>query len=180
MTTGILYPASDASVPAGFVTDTGATTNRYARLQEGTASPNDSSYVVSPGGAVTIYFGLGSIFVDVVTVTAVTIAIRVARSGSKGDFQSWVTCRLFKSDMSTPLTAMSSIIDSTSLTTYTFSPSLSGSVTKADWNNAVLALTLGVGTVAGAKINAAQVAVTYTPVAATRPLLRCRRMMMEA
>ena len=187
MATAILYPASDqggSGPPGGLKNEAGNSSPLYPSIDEGTASPNDSDFVESLGGGTgsgnfIYHFGLSTPPSNVSVVTAVSIAVRLMNSGSKGDVQDWIALRLYQSDKTTALIASQTITDSNSIATYTFNPAITGATTKAAWTGATLALTLNVGTLAGARLYAAQVTITYTPGASAGLLSRRRRFMME-
>lgn len=157
MATTTLYPDGDGT-NSGTVNSVPAGPPYYTTIDEGTSSPNDSDYILMTG-TVTVAVTLTDLPTDAVTVTNVTIKIR-CNNPSKAD--TVVSgCRLFKSDQTTALTALASITATTTPTTYSLTPTITGDTDKTSWDGARL-LVYTTGTANAAAYLAAQVDVTYS------------------
>jgi hypothetical protein len=158
-----LAPIADASIASGW-TSTASAGSFYTAL----ADASDSTFIsaVDAGAGSTSYWTLGTIPSDIGTVTAISVVLRLAWVGGKTPDGRWASARIFKADRSTALTALMTITDTSSITDYTFTPSLSGPVTQADWNGCVLALTsIGPSSATNAVAYKNGVTLTYTPAA---------------
>ncbi|MCA9098481.1 MAG: hypothetical protein KDA36_08850 [Planctomycetaceae bacterium] len=163
MSTATVLPNGDGTT-TNWQDDSGGTTNLYTRIDEGTASPNDTDYVSTSVQNQNVYFQLGDMPADFGTATGVTIKLRVARTSSKGDFIQFVNCQLMQNDQTTAICAASTITDSTTITTYSYTPSITGATSKTAWDGMRLRVKSGTGTAGSCRIYSAQVEVTYTAV----------------
>ena len=170
MSTATLVPTADFSIPAGWANDASGTTNLYLSIKD-TIGSGDATYVTgSYSGGATGKFTLGTTPGGVGTVTGVQVNIRVSAFG-KTPLTYWNTARIYKSDGTTALTAVMTFSGvSSTVTTFTFNPSLSGPVTYSDWAGCVLAMTLTQGASGLAYLYDANLVMTYTA-AAGGPLL---------
>lgn len=182
MSATTVYPNGDGT-KTGWSDQSGGTSNLYATVSEGTTSPNDSNYIVNTDNTgKTLCLLLGDMPGDFVTATGVSISIRTKHDTAKSGACMITAAQLVKADESTALTASATVTDTTSIVTYSFSPSITGSTDKTSWDGARLKLTMQDGGLVGglAILYAAQVTVTYSTGSATAKLLRRRRMMLEA
>lgn len=157
MATTTLYPDGDGSILA-VIGWTSPDPPYYIHIDEGTVSPDDADSVVitdTPGYFIATLSNLPS---DAGVITGVTIKIRTSND-SKG--RTVASCQLFQSNESTALTALANISGSTTPTTYSLSPSITGSTTKAAWDGARLKINSG-GSGGWAYIYAVQIDITYT------------------
>lgn len=145
----------------------GGTTNLFTRISEGTAAPNDTDYVWTSTENQNIYFDVGEMPGDFGIATGVTIKLRLSRTSSKGDFKSFFDCQLMQNNESTAISAAAGITDSTSITTYSYTPAIIGSTTKSAWDGMRLRVKSGVGSSGSCRLYAAQIEVTYTPASGT-------------
>ena len=156
MPTTTLYPNGDGTI-SGTVMGT-AGPPYYVNVDEGTASPNDSDSIVPvPSGH--IFLLLTDMPAEADTITGVTVKIRTSNS-SKGD-SAVSSFQLFQSNESTALIAQTTISGSTTVTTYTFNPSITGATTKAAWDGARLKVSF-TGASGTSNFYACQVEVTYS------------------
>ena len=162
MATTTVFPNGD--VATTHWTDAAAgTTNLYTNVDEGTSSPNDADYVTCSNSGSSIWFSLGDMPADFVTPTGVTITLRLNRTSAKGDYRHFSSVTLQSSESGIALTASAAITDTTTITTYTYSPSITGRTNKTSWNGARLAISMASSSGGGScRIYAAQVAITYT------------------
>ena len=161
MATVTVFPNGDGTT-TNWSDESSGTTNLYTKINEGTGSPNDSDYVSTSTQNTNAYFQLGDMPGDFGTATGVTIKLRLARTSSKGDFRQFLDCQLMESNQSTAISAAATITDSTTITTYSFSPTITGATTKGAWDGMRLRVKSGVGSSGSCRLHAAQVEVTYT------------------
>lgn len=162
MATVTVFPNGDGTI-SGWSDESSGTTNLYTKIDEGTASPNDGDYVSTSSQNQNVYFQLGEMPSDFGTATGVAIKLRLARTSSKGDYRSFHDCQLVQSNQTTAISAAATISESTTITTYSFSPTITGATTKEAWDGMRLRVKTGVGSSGSCRIYAAQVEVTYTP-----------------
>ena len=166
--------SSTTVVPNGDGTKTGwtgvgDTSNLYANVDEGTASPNDTDYTGCGTGAGALYLLLQNMPVDFVTARSVIIRVRLSRLTSKGANLDYSTVSIVKADESTALTANGTISGQTSTpTTNSVSPSITGSTDKSSWDGARLKIGAPTGSSGSLFFYAAQVEITYDVAAAGR------------
>ena len=138
----------------------------FENIDEGTTSPNDADYFeVTAPNSLTRFFLLGDMPGDFDVATAVTIKSRHARTGSKGDFISWTTMRLYQSDETTVITADNTLTSTTTITTETFTPTITGGTSKTIWDGARIGYQTDAGTANTVRLYALQVEITYTAAA---------------
>ena len=161
MASTTVYPNGDGT-KTGWTNESSGTSNLYASVDEGTGSPNDADYnqVVTNNP---IAYLLGDMPSDFDTATAVTIKVRL----QKGVFKDWdrqfSTCALYKSDESTAITATCDLTGTTgTITTYTFTPTITGATDKTSWDGMRLKFNTPTGTVGVLLIYAMQVEIDYT------------------
>lgn len=161
MASTTVYPNGDGT-KTGWTNESSGTSNLYASVDEGTASPNDADYnqVVTNNP---IAYLLGDMPSDFDTATAVTIKVRL----QKGVFKDWdlqfSTCALYKSDESTAITATCDLTGTTgTITTYTFTPTITGATDKTSWDGMRLKFNTPTGTYGFLFIYAIQVEIDYT------------------
>ena len=157
MATATLYPDGDGTV-SGTVGGVPAPPPYYANIDEGTDTPDDGDSVLLTSTPAFIFVTLTATPVDCSTVTAVAIKIRTADS-SKG--RTIASCQIFQNDESTAITSLATITGSTTNTTYTLNPSITGATDKTSWDGARLKINSG-GSPGSAAIFATQVDITYT------------------
>ena len=173
MASTTVYPNGDGTINGWteWAPSTGGTTNLYQKIDEGTASPNDSDSVIGGYAAGSYYILLGDMPVDFGTATAVSIKVRAQYTTGKGDVKSF-DCRLVKSDETTAITASTNTTVTASAATYTIPPSITGATDKTSWDGMRLKLTpvasAGTpGSNGGIIVSAVQVDITYTAAAAS-------------
>jgi hypothetical protein len=157
LATTILYPNGDGTIP-GLVGGT-AGPPYYVNVDEGTDSPNDSDVILVTNSDTSFFLLLTDCPVDLGTVTACTIKVRTADS-AKG--RALTKAQIFQSNESTALTAEATWTGSTTNTTYTLNPALTGATDKSSWDGARLKLTTSSASGGSAALLAAQVNLTYT------------------
>lgn len=157
MATHTMYPDGDGTM-TGTVLGTPSPPPYYTNIDEGTTSPNDSDVLFLSSNPCSVIVTLSNTPSDVDTVTGVTIRIRTANN-SKG--RTVASCQLFQSDETTALTALANISGSTTTTTYSLSPSITGATTKTAWDGARLKVNAG-GSGGSANLYAVQVDITYS------------------
>lgn len=160
----IMVPNFDAVV-ANWHDPTFGTANLYQNVDEGTDVPNDSDYVSSDGQANNeIIFGLTDTpndFTNLTAATGVIIRVRHTAAGSKSG-RMIEEIQIVTSDNVTAITATAAAIDDTTITTYSYSPSITGTNTKASWDDARIRLKSGTGGgILGPTIYAIQVELYY-------------------
>lgn len=169
MASTTVYPNGDGT-KAGWTNEASGTSNLYASVDEGTASPNDADFnqVVTTNNP--IAYLLGDMPSDFDTATAVTIKVRLNRFESKGADQQFSTCALYKSDESTAITATCDLTSTTgTITTYTFTPTITGATDKTSWDGMRLKFNTPTGTTGFLLIYAIQVEITYDVAATGQP-----------
>ena len=165
MASTTLYPNSDGT-KTGWTNEASGTSNLYASIDEGTASPSDADYNQTAGNNVIAYL-LTDTPSDFVTATAVTIKVRLQKLVFKSNDLQFSTCALYKSDESTAITATCDLTGTTgTITTYTFTPTITGATDKTSWDGARLKFNAPTGTTGSVFIYAVQVEVTYSTAAA--------------
>ncbi len=157
MATVTLYPNGDGTIP-GLVGGT-AGPPYYVNVDEGTDSPNDSDSIFVTNQNTNFFLLLTDCPSDLGTVTACTIKVRTADS-AKG--RALTKARIFQSDETTALTAEATWTGSTTITTYTLNPSLTGATDKSSWDGARLMIGSSAATGGTAALLATQVEITYT------------------
>ena len=160
-----LVPIQDRTI-IGFVAYIGATTVSsglyYSAINEGIGNANDANKIFSNGTNTVLSFTLSALPFNVNQVLSISLVLRIA--GSTGSpAQDWSSFQLFQSDGTTPLTALTLIVDTPTLTTYSLTPTITGATTRAAWTNPVLVLNLTSVADSGAEISIAQVNVSYIP-----------------
>lgn len=164
MSTTTVYPNGDGT-KNGWIEYTpsfGNTTNIYANIDEGTASPNDSDYISGAYNAGAYYVLLGDMPSDFGTATSVSIKVRSQYSSSKLDNKSF-NCQLVQSNESTAITGSTNTAVTGSFANYTISPSITGSNTKTVWDGMRLKLTPQASSTGGSIfISAVQIDITYS------------------
>lgn len=161
MASTTVLPNGDGTLTA-WQDQVGGTSNLYTRIDELTASPTDSDYIISTLTTNSMFFLLQDMPSDLGTVTDAVVKARVNRdSGSRT-----LTAQLFQSDESTALTnSQTTAALGGTITNYTLTHTITGATTKTAWDGARLKLT-GSGT--NINVYATQVDITYT-VAADMP-----------
>ena len=159
---GTLYPAADVSL--GLWTDnSGGTTNIYSAISEGTASYNDSNYIIGGLSATNddyVFTNTASPS-DVQTVTAFTVNFRGSRSKNKATTIDVLYCVGASCTPTTQVGTTQSMTSSFAL----YSVTASGlSLTKSDIDSLKLVFRGSATGGAQAEVSAAQVDITYTPV----------------
>lgn len=168
MATTTVYPNGDGT-NGGWTNEASGSSNLYASIDEGTGSPNDADYSIAVSN-VTMAYLLGNMPSDLDTVTACTVKVRLQRQTAKGADRQFSTCAIYQSDESTALTATCDLTSTTStITTYTFNPSVTGATDKTSWDGARLKFNTPTGSSGGILIYAAQVEITYSVAAAGQP-----------
>jgi prophage DNA circulation protein len=159
VSTYIAYPTADYSIPSLWTDASSGTTNLYSNLIDA----SDSTYVQTANtGNVTGFWTMGTVLPsDFGTVTAVSIAVRLAQTG-KGSSRDWASVQLFQSNGSSALTSSSTITDTSLTTNYTYAPSIVDSLA-SHWLNFTLGLTQTTGTSTTPRVYEASVTVTYIP-----------------
>lgn len=164
MATGTLR-ASGAATVSGTLTYTGGSGD-YTVLNDA----SDSTYGnLSGTSANALWPILTGLPVDIATVTAISVTLRLARQ-SKGDVKNITSLQLFKADGTTAISGSVAVSGQTaSAANYTVAPSvtLTG---QSDWNEVQIKLLSDTGTLA-VKVYEITVTITYTAaaVATTRP-----------
>lgn len=168
MATTTVYPNGDGT-NGGWLNEVSSSSNLYLSVDEGTDSPNDADYSIADSN-VTMAYLLGNMPSDLDTVTACTVKVRLQRQTFKGADRQFSTCAIYQSDESTALTATCDLTSTTStITTYTFNPSVTGATDKTSWDGARLKFNTPTGSSGGILIYAAQVEITYSTAAAGQP-----------
>lgn len=165
MPTVILYPNFDGTKTN--ISGSVDTTNLYANIDEGTASPDDADHLLFGAAGANYFCGFQDLPAEAYSVTGVTFRVRTSDS-SKG--RKIDSIQLYQSDESTAITGSSVISGSTTATTYSISPAITGSSSPSVWNNA----RVRVGGSSGSgfpALYALQIEVTYETEPSTRTLL---------
>lgn len=159
MATATMLPDGDGT-HVGVVgeIDNGGSGPYYTNVDEGTTTPDDANAILFSSNPSSIFLTLTATPVDCSVVTAVTIKIRTVNA-SKGNAVS--SCQIFKSDESTALTASATISGTTTATTYTLNPSITGDTDKTSWDGARIKINASGGS-GIAVCYALQVDITYT------------------
>ena len=163
-------PSGDHSFSSGTITYTGGSAN-YTNLTDA----SDASYVWYAGGSAYASWPLVDMPSDLSVVTAVTINIREARGGSKGDRAVLQSVQIFKSDGTTAITSSVTATDTTTPTTFNLTPSTINYDDKTSWDGAVVKVLQNTGTGIGIRVYKLDVDITYTPGAVdglTKSLIR--------
>ncbi len=161
MATTTVYPNGDGT-KTGWTNESSGTSNLYASVDEGTDSPNDADCNQAFTNDVIAYL-LGDMPVDFGTATAVTVKVRLARTEIKGNDRQFSTCALYKSDESTAITATCDLTGTTAtVTTFTFTPTITGATDKTSWDGMRLKFNTPTGTSGALRIYAIQVEIDYT------------------
>lgn len=155
MATTTLYPNGDGTI-SGTVGGI-AGPPYYVNVDEGTASPDDNDFI-SMTSVASIFLLLTDLPSDASVITAVTVKLRTQNS-SKGRAIS--SFQLLQSDESTALIAQTTVTGTTTFTTYSFTPTITGATTKAAWDGARLKIN-STGSTGIASLSACQVEVTYS------------------
>jgi len=129
----------------------------YVNVDEGTDSPDDNDFI-SMTSVASIFLLLTDLPSDASVITAVTVKLRTQNS-SKGRAIS--SFQLLQSDESTALIAQTTAAGTTTPTTYSFTPTITGATTKAAWDGARLKVN-STGSTGIASLSACQVEVTYS------------------
>lgn len=167
MASTILYPNGDGT-NEGWVNEAASSSNVWQSVDEGTTSPNDSDWA-SAISNVSIAFLLTNMPGDFLTALSLVIKVRLNRIILKGGDRQFSTCGVYQSNESTALTGTCDLTSTTtSATTYTFTPSITGATDKTSWDGAVLKFNTLTGTSGTALILAAQIDLTYDPVSSGR------------
>lgn len=163
MATITVYPNGDGT-KTSWTNEASGTTNIYQSIDEGTSSPNDSDYVQSGTSLHYVYFTFEDMPVDFDTLDSYEIKLRLNRTSSKGDYQHFASCQLFKADESTAITSSAhTITDTTTITTYTFSTTALYD-DKTTWDGVRLKVSLAsAGGAGNCRVYAAQLDLVYTP-----------------
>lgn len=168
MSTTTVYPNGDGT-KTGWTNESSGTSNLYASVDEGTGSPNDADYNQVFTNDVIAYL-LGDMPSDFDAATAVTVKVRLQRLTNKGWDRQFSTCALYKSDESTAITATCDLTGTTgTVTTYTFTPSITGATDKTSWDGMRLKFNTPTGTTGSLFIYAVQVEITYSVAASFDP-----------
>lgn len=157
MATATMYPDGDGTV-TGSVGGTPSTPPYYTLVDEGTVSPDDADTILMSSTPASIFLTLTSTPADCATVTDVLIKIRTV-DASKG--RTIASCQIFENDESTAITALANISGSTTATTYTLNPSITGATSKSAWDGARIKINSG-GSSGIAVVYALQIDITYS------------------
>jgi hypothetical protein len=156
-----------------------------ARIVDVVASNDgDTTYVLSPDVASGTMFVLlddvpGDFDPAAISAIAIRVAHRRINTPNMAVDSGTANARIVRSDETTAISTTPTAVDSPIQAGYaqtTFSPTVTGTHTVSDWNGARLALTFthannqNADTVNRIRITAAEVQVTYTPLAAADPL----------
>lgn len=139
------------------------TTNLYLSVDEGTASPIDSDYVTTFLDSKELIFDLTSTPNDFATATGIIIRVRQATTSSKTG-RPLTEVQMMESDNVTAMTTISAASSDTTITTYGYSPTLTGANTKAKWDGSRIRLKVGTGSLSGPLIYAIQVELYYNSI----------------
>lgn len=168
MATTTVYPNADGT-NGGWTDQASSSSNLYASVDEGTDSPNDADYSQCVSN-VTMAYLLGNMPGDFDAATAVTIKVRLQRGVVKGWDRQFSTCALYKSDESTAITATCDLTGTTgTVTTFTFTPTITGATDKTSWDGMRLKFNTPTGTSGSLFIYAVQIEITYSVAAAGQP-----------
>jgi hypothetical protein len=163
MATATIYPSGDGTKGSGWSDESSGTTNLYTKIDEGTASPNDSDFVSCNSAGSTMFFSFPSMPSDFGTLTSYELRFRSARSSSKGDYRDFASCQLFKANESTAIASAHTISNTTSATTFTFSTTPSYT-DKTSWDALRLKISMsGTGSSGSGRLYACQLDLVYTP-----------------
>lgn len=168
MASTTVYPNGDGT-KTGWTNESSGTSNLWDSVDEGTVTPVDANYNQVVTNDVIAYL-LQDMPPDFDTATAVTIKVRL----QKGVFKSWdrqfSTCALYKSDESTAITATCDLTGTTgTVTTFTFTPSITGATDKTSWDGMRLKFNTPTGSSGSLWIYAIQVEITYDVAATGNP-----------
>jgi hypothetical protein len=131
----ILY-ANGNGTNGSWTDQSGGTTNLYLTVDEGTGSVNDADYVKSGTASDTITFQLTDTPSDFVSAIGIIISVRHQSDTSKSTPMYVEEIQIVTSDNTTAITGTVSSTADTTLTTYRYSPSITGTNTKTNWDGA--------------------------------------------
>lgn len=168
MASTTVYPNGDGTI-GNWTDEFSGGSNLYGSVDEGTDSPNDADYNKVSTNDVIAYL-LGNMPSDFDTATAVTIKVRLQVQTTKGADRKFSTCALYKSDESTAITATCDLTGTTgSMTTYTFTPTITGATDKTSWDGMRLKFNTPTGSSGTIYISAVQIEITYSVAASFDP-----------
>lgn len=146
-----------------WVNEASGTTNLYQSVDEGTVSPNDTDYVTTFFDSKELIFDLTSTPNDFASATGIIIRVRQATTSSKNG-RPLTEVQMMESDNVTAMTTISAASSDTTITTYGYSPTLTGANTKAKWDGSRIRLKVGTGSLSGPLIYAIQVELYYNSI----------------
>lgn len=168
MASTTVYPNGDGTT-TGWTNEASGTSNLWDSVDEGTVTPVDANYNQVFTNDVIAYL-IGNMPSDFDTATAVTVKVRLQRGVVKGWDRQFSTCALYKSDESTEITATCDLTGTTgTVTTFTFTPSITGATDKTSWDGMRLKFNTPTGTSGSLWIYAVQVEITYSLAASFDP-----------
>lgn len=161
MASTTVYPNGDGT-KTGWTNESSGTSNLWDSVDEGTVTPVDANYNQVVTNDVIAYL-LQDMPPDFGTATAVTIKVRLQRGVVKEWDRQFSTCALYKSDESTAITATCDLTSTDgTVTTFTFTPTITGATDKTTWDGMRLKFNTPTGTYGYLFIYAIQVEIDYT------------------
>jgi hypothetical protein len=166
-----IRPNGDGTI-TGWTTSGGGTTNLYAEADDDPDSPTDADYILGPNRSSSqMFVDLNDLPADFVSATSVEIKSR-HQEQSVGNDTMTIYYQLFASNESTALTAETAgtLLGANTWALSTYTPSITGTNDKTTWDGAKLRIRQVYSQAQGGddsrtRVSAAEINVTYTPVA---------------
>lgn len=161
MASTTVYPNGDGT-NGGWTNQVPSSSNLWQSIDEGTDSPNDADYIQAVTNVV-MAFLLGDMPGDFSAITGITIRLRLQRVTVKGADRQFSTCAIYQSNESSALTATCDLTGTTgTVTTFSFTPSITGATDKTTWDAARIKFNTPTGTTGSLFCYAMQVEIDYT------------------